>query len=87
MFFPQDKQLELLFCKFQSSGFRQGTGRSKKSKKLQHFWNAVDILKGRDHSEDLGVKRVTLDWILGKYGEKVGPTCIWIRIGTSGGLL
>jgi hypothetical protein len=29
-------------------------------------------LKGRDHSEDLGVDgRIILEWILGKYGGKV----------------
>jgi hypothetical protein len=50
------------------------------------FW--LENLKGRDHSEDLGVDgRIILEWILGKYGEKVWDGCIWIRIGTSGELL
>jgi hypothetical protein len=44
--------------------------------------------KGRDHSGDLGVDRKTiLEWILGKQGRKVWTGCIWLRIGTSGGLL
>jgi hypothetical protein len=34
------------------------------------FWSGN--LKGRDHSEDLRVNgRIVLDWILGKYGEKM----------------
>jgi hypothetical protein len=28
-------------------------------------------VKGRDYSEDLDVDGKTLEWILGKYGEKV----------------
>jgi len=38
--------------------------------------------------QNLGVDgRVTLEWILVKYGEKVWTGWIWPRIGTSGGLL
>jgi hypothetical protein len=45
-------------------------------------------LKVRDSSEDLGVDgRIILEWILGKLGGKMWTGCIWIRIGTSGGLL
>jgi len=45
-------------------------------------------LKGKYHSEDLGVDgREILQWILGKQGGKVWTGCIWFRIGTSGGLL
>jgi hypothetical protein len=34
-------------------------------------------LKARDHSKDLGVDgRIILEWILGKYGEKVWTGCI-----------
>jgi hypothetical protein len=44
-------------------------------------------LKGRDHSEDIVVDgRITLEWILGKEGRKVWTECIWLVIGTSGGL-
>jgi hypothetical protein len=44
--------------------------------------------EGKDHSEDLGVDgKILLQWILGKYGGKVWNGFIWLRIGTSGGLL
>jgi hypothetical protein len=50
------------------------------------FWS--EILKGRNHSEDLGADvKIILEWILEKYGGKVWPECIWLRIGTNGGLL
>jgi len=45
-------------------------------------------LKGRNHSEGLGVAGKTiLEWILWKLGGKMWTRCIWLRIGTSGGLL
>jgi hypothetical protein len=45
-------------------------------------------LKGRDHSEDLGVYgRIILEWILEKYSGKVWTGFIWHRIWTSGGFL
>jgi hypothetical protein len=45
-------------------------------------------MKGRDQSEDLDVDRkIILELILGKYGVKVWTGYIWLRIGTSGGLL
>jgi hypothetical protein len=45
-------------------------------------------LKGRDHSENIGVDgRIILDWILGRYGGVVWTVFIWLRIGTSGVLL
>jgi hypothetical protein len=31
--------------------------------------------------------RIILEWILVKFGRKVWTGCIWLRIGTSGGLL
>jgi hypothetical protein len=47
------------------------------------FW--FEILKGRDHSEDLGVDgRIMLEWILRNQAGKVWTGCIWLRIGTSG---
>jgi hypothetical protein len=50
------------------------------------FW--PENLKGRDQSEDIGVDgRIILEWILGKYGEKVWTKCMWLRIGTSDWLL
>jgi hypothetical protein len=46
------------------------------------------MIKGRDFSEDLEVdERIILEWILGKQGGKVWTGFIWLRIGTSGGLL
>jgi hypothetical protein len=46
---------------------------------LTEFWSGN--LKGRDHSEDLGVNRETiLEWILGKYGGKVWSGFIWLRV-------
>jgi hypothetical protein len=48
----------------------------------------LETLKGRHHSGDLGVDgKITLDWILGKQNGKVWIGFIWLRIGTSGGLL
>jgi hypothetical protein len=45
-------------------------------------------LKERDYSENLGVVgMIMLQWILGKHGRKVWTGFIWLRIGTSGGLL
>jgi hypothetical protein len=40
------------------------------------------------HSEGLDIDgRITLEWISEKQGEKMWTGCIWLRIGTSGGLL
>jgi hypothetical protein len=48
------------------------------------FWS--ENLKGRDHSEDLGVDgKIILGRILDKYGWKVQTGCFWVMIGTSGG--
>jgi hypothetical protein len=33
------------------------------------------------------IRRLVLDWILEKYGGNIWTGCIWLRIGTSGGLL
>jgi hypothetical protein len=50
------------------------------------FW--LEILKRKDHVEDLGfTSDHNIEWMLGKYGGKVWTGCIWLRIGTSGGLL
>jgi len=38
-------------------------------------------LKGRDHSEDLDVDgKVTLKFILGKWGDRLWTGCLWLRI-------
>jgi hypothetical protein len=48
----------------------------------------VANLEGREHSEDLGVYgKIILKWILGKWCGKLWTGCIWLRIGTTGGLL
>jgi hypothetical protein len=45
-----------------------------------HIIVCVENLKGRDHSEDLGVDgRIILEWILGKYGGEMWTGSIWIR--------
>jgi hypothetical protein len=45
-------------------------------------------LKGRDHLEDLDVdRRIISEWVLRKLCGKALTECIWLRIGTSGGLL
>jgi hypothetical protein len=41
-------------------------------------------LKGRNHSEVLGIDgRTTLEWMLGTYGGKLWTGSIWLRIWTS----
>jgi hypothetical protein len=47
----------------------------------------VGNLKGRDHSEDLGIDEKISEWILGKQSGKVWTGCIWFTTGTSSGLL
>jgi hypothetical protein len=54
--------------------------------------NAYKILVGKpeggDQSEDLYIDgKIILECILGKYGEKLWTEFVWIRVGTSGGLL
>jgi hypothetical protein len=47
------------------------------------FW--VENLRGRNHSEDLGVDGgIILEWILGKWGGKVWTGCILLRMETGG---
>jgi hypothetical protein len=42
----------------------------------------------RDHSKDLSIDaRIILEWTLGKQGGKVWTGFMWLRIGTSSGLL
>jgi hypothetical protein len=44
--------------------------------------------EGKRPLEYVGVDgKITLQWILRKLGGKVWNVCIWLRIGTSGGLL
>jgi hypothetical protein len=54
--------------------------------------NLYSILVGKSEGksplEDLGIDdRIILEWILGKYCEKVRTGYIWLRIETGGGLL
>jgi len=50
------------------------------------FW--LENLKGRDHSEELGIDgKIIIEWILGKKSGKVWTEGIWLRIGISGRLL
>jgi hypothetical protein len=50
------------------------------------FW--LENLKGRDHSEDLGVdRRIILECITKKQDGKVWTGFIWLRRGNSCGLL
>jgi hypothetical protein len=45
-------------------------------------------MKGRVHVEDLGIDvKIILEWILGKKGGILWIGCIWLRIGTSSGIL
>jgi hypothetical protein len=52
---------------------------------LTQFW--LGSLKGRDHSENLGVHwRIILKWILeNTVAGAIG--FIWLRLGTGGGIL
>jgi hypothetical protein len=48
----------------------------------------LEALMGRDHLEDLDVGwEIILEYIVGKFGEKVWTGFIWLRMGTSGLLL
>jgi hypothetical protein len=50
------------------------------------FW--LEDLKGRDHAENLGEDgNIILEWIFGKWGEKMWTGFIWLRIRTNGGFL
>jgi len=50
------------------------------------FW--LENLKGGGHLEDLVVDgKIILEWILRKQGREVWIGFIWLKIGTSGGLL
>jgi hypothetical protein len=53
---------------------------------LTVFW--LENLMGRYRLEDMGVvEKIILEWILGKQGGKVWTGFIWLKKGTSGGLL
>jgi hypothetical protein len=54
----------------------------------QHTRFCSEHLDQRDHMEDLRIDgKITLEYILGKECGKAWIGCIWLRIGTSGGLL
>jgi hypothetical protein len=47
------------------------------------FW--LKSLKGKDHTEDLGVDgRIPLEWILKKQNGRAWTGFIWLRIGANG---
>jgi hypothetical protein len=51
-----------------------------------HITLWLENLKRIDHAEDLDVDgRIIIEWIFGKQGGKA--RFIWLRIGTSGGIL
>jgi hypothetical protein len=53
-----------------------------------HTKFSSENLNARDHSEDLGIDgKITLGWILQAYGGKLWTGFIWLRTGTSGGVL
>jgi hypothetical protein len=55
-----------------------------------HIKFCSENLQRGDYSEDLGIdEEIIREWILGKedVGVKVWTGFIWLRIGTSGGLL
>jgi hypothetical protein len=50
------------------------------------FW--FENVKGSDHTGDLDVEgRIILKWILKIQGVRVWAVFVWLRIGTSDGLL
>jgi hypothetical protein len=51
------------------------------------YQNFIRKPEGKGTLGHLGVDgRITLEWILGKYGGNLWTGFIWLRIGTSGGL-
>jgi hypothetical protein len=63
---------------------------------MWHTWEREEVFTGfwlggpkaRDHCEDLGVDgRITLRWILGRYGSMRRTGFSWLRIGCSGRLV
>jgi len=53
-----------------------------------HLTSWLLNLKGRDPFLELGIDgRIKLEWNLWKQGGRVWTGCIWLRIGTNGGVL
>jgi hypothetical protein len=62
------------------------TARIEEIKKYAKFWS--ENLKGRDYLENLGIDgRITSELILEKQGGELWTGFIWLKIGTSGGIL
>jgi hypothetical protein len=47
-----------------------------------HATFLLEIMKRRDYSEDLGIVRTILKWILRKWSSRAWISFIWLRIGT-----
>jgi hypothetical protein len=54
---------------------------------MRDAYKIVGKMKRRDYSEDLGADgKIISDSTLAKQGGKVWSGCIWLSIGTSGGM-
>jgi hypothetical protein len=61
--------------------------RGKQKDEMRNGNILVEKPEGKNHLEDLGRDGKTLEWILWKQFEKAWNRFMWLRIGTSGGLL
>jgi hypothetical protein len=61
-------------------------GTWRKGEVFTGFW--LGSPKARDHWEDIGVGgRISISWILGRWGLMWRTGFSWLRIGSSGGLV